>query len=84
MLTAFRIIKLPTRIKTEPVDHEGKLLRMGEKKMAMKNQKEVAIAVRPVLPPSEIPAADSERARKSEQAVRLAVHQKLTNEGSTR
>ena len=59
ILTAFRIIKLPTRIKTEPVDHDGKLLRIGEKKMAMKNQKDVAIAVIPVLPPSEIPDADS-------------------------
>ena len=59
MLTAFFIIKLPTRIRTEPVDHEGRLLRRGEKKMAMKNQKDVATAVRPVFPPSEIPDADS-------------------------
>lgn len=35
------------------------LLRIGEKKMDTKNQNAVAIAVRPVLPPSEIPEADS-------------------------
>lgn len=59
MFTAFLIIKLPTTINTDPVDHDGKLLRIGEKKMAMKNQKEVAMAVNPVFPPSEIPEADS-------------------------
>jgi len=35
------------------------LLRIGAKKMEMKNQKLVAIAVIPVRPPSEIPLADS-------------------------
>jgi hypothetical protein len=58
-LTAFFIIKLPTKIKTDPVDQDGRLLSSGEKKMATKNQKDVAIAVRPVFPPSEIPEADS-------------------------
>jgi hypothetical protein len=53
------IIKAPTTIKTDPVANEGMLLSNGAKKMEMKNQKEVARAVRPVLPPSEIPEADS-------------------------
>lgn len=57
ILVALSIIKAPTTIRTEPVAHAGMLLRMGEKKMEMKNQKAVATAVRPVFPPSEIPLA---------------------------
>jgi len=52
-------MKAPTITRTEPVAHAGMLLRIGEKKSEMKNQKAVAIAVRPVRPPSEIPEADS-------------------------
>ena len=53
------IIRAPTTTSTDPVANEGMLLRRGAKKIEMKNQNEVARAVRPVLPPSEIPEADS-------------------------
>lgn len=56
---AFSIMKAPTMIKTEPVAQDGMLDRIGAKKMEMKNQNAVAIAVRPVRPPSPIPLADS-------------------------
>jgi len=59
ILVAFSIIMAPTTIKTDPVAHEGMLLRMGAKKMLTKNQKLVAMAVNPVFPPSAIPLADS-------------------------
>jgi hypothetical protein len=52
----------PTRINTQPVAHGGIEAKMGAKKMEMKKQIPDTIAVRPVLPPSEIPAPDSMKA----------------------
>lgn len=49
----------PTMIKTDPVAQAGMFDKMGEKKIEMKNQNAVAIAVIPVFPPSAIPLADS-------------------------
>lgn len=39
--------------------HGGIEAKMGAKKIEMKKQNPVTIAVKPVLPPSEIPAPDS-------------------------
>lgn len=52
----------PTRIKTQPVAQGGMDAKMGAKKTLMKKQRPVITAVRPVLPPSEIPAPDSTNA----------------------
>lgn len=49
----------PTMIRTDPVAHAGMFDKIGEKKIEMKNQKAVVMAVRPVFPPSAIPEADS-------------------------
>jgi hypothetical protein len=85
-LVAFSIIIAPTTIRTEPVAQEGMLLRIGAKKILMKNQKLVAIAVRPVFPPSPIPLADSLRHQelKSVSCSRCVPVDRLTNEGSAR
>ena len=48
-----------TRIKVHPVAQGGILARIGAKNMEMRKQVPVVIAVRPVLPPTLIPAADS-------------------------
>lgn len=52
-------IKQPTIISVQPVAHGGIDENMGAKKTEMKKHRPVVIAVRPVLPPSEIPAPDS-------------------------
>uniref|UniRef100_A0A1Y1L1A2 Uncharacterized protein n=1 Tax=Photinus pyralis TaxID=7054 RepID=A0A1Y1L1A2_PHOPY len=52
----------PTRIRTQPVAQGGIEAKIGAKKTAMKKQKPVAMEVKPVLPPSEIPAPDSTKA----------------------
>lgn len=49
----------PTITKVHPVAQGGIEANIGAKKMEMKKQIPVVIAVRPVLPPSEIPAPDS-------------------------
>jgi hypothetical protein len=43
----------------QPVAQGGIDAKIGAKKMAMKKQRPENMAVRPVLPPSEIPAPDS-------------------------
>ena len=45
--------------RTGPVAHGGIEAKIGAKKMAMKKQRPVNMAVKPVAPPSEIPAPDS-------------------------
>lgn len=55
-----------TNTKVHPVAHGGTLANMGAKKMESKKQMPVVIAVRPVLPPSEIPAPDSTKAETGE------------------
>lgn len=57
-LAAVAIIA-PTIIRVQPVAHGGIEAKMGAKKIEMKKQIPVTIAVIPVLPPSEIPAPDS-------------------------
>ena len=46
----------------QPVAHGGMEAKIGAKKMEMKKQRPVVIAVRPVLPPSDMPAPDSMKA----------------------
>jgi hypothetical protein len=46
----------------QPVAQGGIEAKIGAKKMEMKKQRPVVMAVRPVLPPSEIPAPDSMKA----------------------
>src|SRR5947209_3250869 len=60
-------IREPTMTKVQPVAQEGIEAKIGAKKMAIKNARPVNIAVRPVLPPSEIPAPDSMYAVTGEQ-----------------
>ena len=62
MLRTLEVIIEPTKIKAGPVDHGGKLAKMGEKKMEMKKPKATVIAVKPVRPPSAMPAPDSTKA----------------------
>lgn len=59
IFVAFSIIMAPTITRTDPVAQDGMLLRIGAKKILIKNQKLVAMAVNPVFPPSAIPLADS-------------------------
>jgi hypothetical protein len=46
----------------QPVAHGGIEAKIGAKKMQIRKQTPVVIAVRPVLPPSAIPAPDSMKA----------------------
>src|SRR4051812_18301468 len=57
-----RAIIAPTRINVQPVAQGGMLAKIGAKKRLMKKQKPVTTAVRPVAPPSDIPAPDSMKA----------------------
>ena len=52
----------PTMMSVQPVAQGGMEAKMGAKKMAMKKQRPVVMAVRPVAPPSEMPAPDSTKA----------------------
>jgi len=52
-------IMAPTIMRVQPVAHGGMEAKIGAKKMEMKKQTPVIIAVMPVFPPSEIPAPDS-------------------------
>jgi hypothetical protein len=54
-----RVVSRLTKISMQPVAHGGIDAKMGAKKRDMKKQMPVAMAVSPVLPPSEIPAPDS-------------------------
>jgi hypothetical protein len=60
-LAAFAIMA-PTMMSVQPVAHGGMDAKIGAKKMEMKKQRPVVMAVRPVLPPSEMPAPDSMKA----------------------
>jgi len=57
-----RAIIQPTRTRVQPVAHGGMDAKMGAKNREMKKQTPVVMAVRPVRPPSEIPAPDSIKA----------------------
>jgi hypothetical protein len=59
MSFAATAIMAPTMMSVQPVAQGGMDAKIGAKKMEMKKQIPVVIAVRPVLPPSEIPAPDS-------------------------
>jgi hypothetical protein len=48
-----------TITRTGPVAHGGMEAKIGAKKIAMKKHRPVNIEVKPVAPPSEIPAPDS-------------------------
>ena len=62
-----RIIIQPTRIRVQPVAQGGIEAKIGAKNMEIKKQTPVVIAVRPVRPPSVIPAPDSMKAVHGEQ-----------------
>ena len=49
-------------INVQPVAQGGMEAKIGAKKIAMKKQMPVVMAVRPVAPPSEMPAPDSIKA----------------------
>jgi len=55
----WRIIKHPTRTNVQPVAHGGIEASIGAKNMEIRKQRPVVMAVRPVRPPSVIPAPDS-------------------------
>jgi hypothetical protein len=48
-----------TRIKVQPVAQGGILAKIGAKNIEIKKQRPHVIAVKPVFPPSAIPAPDS-------------------------
>src|ERR1700759_4455480 len=52
----------PTSTRVQPVAHGGIEANIGEKKIEIRKQTPVVTAVKPVLPPSEIPAPDSMKA----------------------
>jgi hypothetical protein len=54
----------PTTINAGPVDHGGKLAKIGEKKMETKKPKAMVMAVIPVRPPSAIPAPRNQNLNK--------------------
>lgn len=55
-------ISAPTSTRVHPVAQGGIDAKMGAKKIAMKKQRPVTQEVRPVVPPSEIPAPLSMKA----------------------
>jgi hypothetical protein len=55
-------ISEPTIIKVQPVAHGGIDAKIGAKKIETKKHSPVHIAVKPVAPPSDIPAPDSMKA----------------------
>jgi hypothetical protein len=52
----------PTMTSVQPVAQGGMDAKMGAKKTEMKKQRPVVMAVRPVFPPSLMPAPDSTKA----------------------
>ena len=62
-----RIIMHPTRMSVQPVAQGGMEAKIGAKKMEIRKQMPVVMAVRPVRPPSVIPAPDSMNAVTGEQ-----------------
>lgn len=68
-----RIIMQPTRIRVQPVAQGGMDAKIGAKKMDTRKQKPVVMAVRPVRPPSVIPAPDSMNAVTGEHPKRLPI-----------
>ncbi len=63
----------PTRIKVQPVAQGGIDAKIGAKKIDIRKQTPVVIAVSPVLPPSVMPAPDSINAVTGEQPRRLPI-----------
>ena len=63
----WRIIMHPTRISVHPVAHGGMEAKIGAKKIEIRKQRPVVMAVRPVRPPSVMPAPDSIKAVTGEQ-----------------
>jgi hypothetical protein len=55
----------PTRTRVHPVAQGGIDAKMGAKNMEMRKQTPQVMAVRPVLPPSAIPAPDSMTAKRN-------------------
>ena len=51
-----------TKIKVQPVAQGGMLAKIGAKKIERRKQAPVVMAVRPVRPPSAMPAPDSTKA----------------------
>lgn len=66
----WRIIMHPTRMRVHPVAHGGMEANIGAKKIDTRKQTPVVIAVRPVRPPSVIPAPDSTKHVTGEQPTR--------------
>jgi hypothetical protein len=52
-------LKDPTRMSVQPVAQGGMLAKIGAKKMEIRKQVPLVIAVKPVFPPSAMPAPDS-------------------------
>lgn len=65
-----RIIMHPTNTSVQPVAQGGMDAKIGAKKIDIKKQVPAVIAVRPVRPPSVIPAPDSMKAVTGEQPKR--------------
>lgn len=61
-----RIMRQPTIISVQPVAHGGIDAKIGAKNIEIRKQTPVVIAVRPVRPPSVMPAPDSMKAVEGE------------------
>jgi len=59
MKVTWRIIINPTRIRVQPVAQGGIEAKIGAKNIDIRKHTPVVMAVRPVRPPSVIPAPDS-------------------------
>lgn len=68
-----------TNTNAQPVAHVGMLLKMGAKNNDMKKRKPVVIAVKPVRPPSAIPAPDSTNAVTGEQPKREPIEMHIAS-----
>jgi len=71
----------PTMMSVQPVAQGGMDAKMGAKKIEMKKQRPVTIAVIPVLPPSEMPAPDSMKAVTGERPKREPIEMPNAGKG---
>ena len=77
--TVALVINAPTRTRVDPVAHDGMDAKIGAKKTAIKKQIPVTQDVRPVLPPSEMPAPLSTNAVTGETPKRAPIEAQMAS-----
>lgn len=73
------VISAPTMTRVQPVAQGGMDAKIGAKKTAMKKQKPVTQEVRPVFPPSEMPAPLSTKAVTGETPKRAPIETQIAS-----